>query len=145
MSDRKYRQRGYQDEPRDRPAGPKPAGPPREREREPRGRPPLEPRTPNMPGFHDVVRCARCGQVLAAEIGPTSRCAKCGTDLHTCAQCVSFDSGSRFECLQPIPARVTPKDAQNTCASFQPRVTVERITTSPAPSSARKAFDDLFK
>ena len=145
MSDRKYRLRGYQDDDRDRPQGPRPDAPRPPREREPRGRPPLEPRTPNMPGFHDVTRCARCGHVVTTYVSQTSQCAKCGADLHTCAQCVSFDTGSRFECLQPVPARVTPKDARNSCADFAPRVTVERITTAPAPSSARKAFDDLFK
>jgi hypothetical protein len=143
MSDRKYRQRGYQDDDRDRQPRAKPAQPPRERE--PRGRPPLEPRKPNMPGFHDVVRCSRCGHVITAAIGDTTRCGRCDVPLHTCSQCVSFDTGSRFECLQPVPARVAPKDAQNACRFFEPRVTVERITTSPAPSSARKAFDDLFK
>ena len=145
MSDRKYRQRGYQDEDRERERG-QTAGPPKApREREPRGRPPLEPRKPNMPGFHEVTRCARCGHVVTTYISETSRCAKCGSDLHACAQCVSFDTGSRFECLQSIPARVSPKDAQNACTLFEPRVTVERITSSPAPSSARTAFDDLFK
>jgi hypothetical protein len=143
MSDRKYRQRGYQDDARERQTPGRPAQPPRERE--PRGRPPLEPRTPNMPGFHDVVRCARCGHVITAAIGETTRCPRCDAALHACAQCVSFDTGARFECLQPIAARVAPKDALNNCTLFEPRVTVERITTSPAPSSARKAFDDLFK
>ena len=49
----------------------------------------------------------------------------------------------------PIPARVSPKDARNECPLFEPRTTVERETksaTSPnSQSSAKKAFDDLFK
>jgi len=143
MSDRKYRQRGYQDDDREQKPGPRPPAPPRERE--PRGRPPLEPRKPNMPGFHEVVRCARCGHIVTRVIVDTSQCERCGADLHTCAQCVSFDTGSRFECVQSIPARISPKDARNACTLFEPRVTVERITSAPAPSSARKAFDDLFK
>jgi hypothetical protein len=47
---------------------------------------------------------------------------------------------------------VTPKDARNTCPLFTPRTTVERQTSTPASSggasgtsSARRAFDDLFK
>jgi hypothetical protein len=44
-----------------------------------------------------------------------------------------------------VPARVSPKDARNACASFEPRTTIERETKSAAPTSARKAFDDLFK
>jgi hypothetical protein len=139
MSDRKYRQRGYQDEP-DRPKG----GGGDKDQRPKAERPPREMRAPNMPGFRQVVRCARCGGEVALAIGPTSQCSRCGADLHTCAQCVSFDPGSRFECQEPIPARISPKDTRNACAIFEPRVTSERETRSQAPASARKAFDDLF-
>jgi hypothetical protein len=58
---------------------------------------------------------------------------------------VNFDTGAAFECQKPVPARVSPKDARNTCELFEPRTTVERETKSTAPTSARKAFDDLFK
>jgi ribosomal protein S27E len=154
MSDRKYRQRGYQDDPRDRervqrPRGEQPAGAPKPPPSgEPRGRV-REPRAPNMPGFRDVVRCARCGNELtvASAYNLTGQCSKCGADLHACAQCVHFDPGARFECMQSIAARVSPKDARNTCDLFEPRIKVERETgsVSSAPTSAKKAFDDLFK
>jgi hypothetical protein len=100
-----------------------------------------------MPGFRDVFRCARCGHLEATDVGSQSRCGQCGVDLHACIHCASFDSGARFECMQPIPARVSPKDAKNSCAFYSPRLKVERETGSaPAgPSSAKKAFDDLFK
>ncbi len=143
MGDRKYRQRGYMEDDRDRERGSRGPAPPRERE--PRGRPPAEPRKLNMPGYQEVVRCARCGHLVGAAIGFDSRCSRCGTDLHTCAQCVHFDAGARFECRQPIAARVAPKDVKNACTLFDPRVTVERVTTTPAVSDARKAFEDLFK
>jgi hypothetical protein len=147
MSDRKYRQRGYQDDDRDR--QPKPKAP----------RQPAEPGAPagtrrisadgpkniNMPGFREVVRCSQCGTVVAEEVGFQSRCMKCGVDLHACAQCSSFDPGARFECMQPIPARVSPKNERNMCTFFSARTTVERETTTPRVNDARKAFDDLFK
>jgi hypothetical protein len=146
MSDRKYRQRGYQDESRDRPRG-QSEGPRRPAEpRDPRL--PRDPKAPNMPGFRDVFRCARCGNLESTEVGLASRCAKCGADLHACSNCVSFDPGARFECREPLTARVSPKDQQNACRLFAPRVQVERQTGStPAAgtSGARKAFDDLFK
>lgn len=151
MSERKYRQRGYQDE----------AGGPRrdqkkpgeKKEYAPRGQPPIAPKTFNMPGFREVVRCARCGNELtvAQSWSPDATCGRCGAHLHTCAQCVHFDSSAPFECQQPVPARVSPKDVVNTCTFYEPRTTVERETTSssagtPAGTpSARKAFDDLFK
>lgn len=147
MSDRKYRQRGYQDEPRE----------PRERKLEqkkeyaPRGQPPIQPKTFNMPGFREVMKCARCGHELTAAIAwsAAGTCARCGAELHTCAQCAHFDTSAPFECQQPIAVRVSPKDARNSCAQFEPRTTVERETKSASspssPSNAKKAFDDLFK
>jgi hypothetical protein len=143
MSDRKYRQRGYQDDPRDRERASKP--PAEKRPQAPRGYGSREPRRMNMPGFRDVVRCARCGDVLSLPIAIGAQCPRCAADLHTCAQCASFDTSSRFECTQPVAERVSPKDTRNTCTFFEARVTVERETHSTAPTSARKAFDDLFK
>jgi hypothetical protein len=145
MSERKYRQRGYQDEPRER--GPKPAKPPQE-PRAP-GRPLQDaagPRTPNLMGSHEVFRCARCGNLLSLPVEADSRCARCGVDIHSCLNCASFDTSARWECTQQaLTARVTPKDARNLCAFFAPRTTVERQTGTPGPTSARQAFDDLFK
>jgi hypothetical protein len=157
MSDRKYRQRGYQDAGRERRpehTGPKlpqaPAGNGRIETRADKAeRKALDGRAPNVPGFHEVMRCARCGNVFTDPIVPGSRCKRCNADLRTCAQCESFDAGRRFECTQTITVRITPKDAQNACELFSPRVTVERETHSQTqpkgPTGARKAFDDLFK
>jgi ribosomal protein S27E len=144
MSDRKYRQRGYRDEPHEPRQQHRPA---EKKEYAPRGQPPTAPKTFNMPGFREVVRCRGCGNELtvAAAWAPDGRCARCGADLHTCAQCLHFDTGSPFECQQKIPARISPKDTRNTCVLFEPRTTVERETKSAPPASARKAFDDLFK
>jgi len=100
-----------------------------------------------MPGYREVVRCRGCGNELTVAVAWSAdgTCGRCGADLHTCAQCVSFDTGAPFECQQAIPVRISPKDARNVCTLFEPRTTVERETKSAAPTSARKAFDDLFK
>jgi hypothetical protein len=145
MSDRKYRQRGYQDEPRERgPKRDKPAPEPRAP-----GRPLQDasgPRTPNLMGAHEVFRCARCGNLLGVPVESDSRCPRCGVAVHSCVNCVSFDTSARWECAQQLlTARVTPKDERNLCAFFSPRTTVERQTSTAAPASARQAFDDLFK
>jgi len=147
MSDRKYRQRGYQDDDRDRPPRPDTARPAREP-----GAPAATrrisrdgPGNVNMPGFREVVRCAQCGAVIEAEVGFDGRCPRCGVELHSCAQCTYFDPGSRFECMQPVPARISPKSAKNACTLYAARTTVERETTTPRVDDARKAFDDLFK
>ncbi|MCL4849132.1 MAG: hypothetical protein KJ066_21475 [Acidobacteria bacterium] len=148
MSDRKYRQRGYQDDQREAPRTPgRPASPPRERA--PRGRPDLrDPRAPNVPAFAESVRCTNCGAPADLPIGFDASCPRCRVDLHACSQCASFDPGSRFECMQPIAARVTPKHANNRCTLFEPRTRVERQTgssTPAGPDDAKSAFDRLFK
>jgi hypothetical protein len=149
MSDRKYRQRGYQDEPREPKREPKRDSTPRAPGRvlqDERG-----PKTPNLMASHEVFRCARCGNRLGLPVEFDARCSRCGVDLHSCIQCASFDTSARFECAQPaLTARVSPKDARNACAWFSPRTTVERQTSTPTSgssttSSVRKAFDDLFK
>jgi hypothetical protein len=161
MSERKYRQRGYQDDNRGRE---RPQRLPSQDGQAPR-RPEREPgapagarrissegaKNPNMPGFREVARCARCGSLVEAQIFSKSKCVKCGQDLRSCAQCVHFDPSARFECTQPITARVSPKDAANECQYYSARTTWERETSSAVsntptePSGARKAFDDLFK
>jgi hypothetical protein len=146
-SGRKYRQRGYQDQPRER----KPKGGQPVKEQTPRapGRQLQDaagPRTPNLMASHEVCRCSRCGNLLSVPVADDGRCSRCGVDLHSCVQCVSFDTSARFECSQPtLTARVSPKDVRNACALFAPRTTVEWQTGTPGPTSARQAFDDLFK
>ena len=146
MSDRKYRQRGYQDEPRNRePRREKP--PPQERTPGRELQSASGPKTPNLMASHEVFRCARCGNRLALPVEALGRCSRCGVDLHGCINCVSFDTSARFECSQPeLKARVSPKDERNDCTFFGPRTTIERQTGTPAgPPSAKQAFDDLFK
>jgi len=149
--DRKYRQRGYQDDkgeraPREQsaPRPIEPRAPGRQLQSE-RG-----PKTPNLMGSHEVFRCSRCGLLLPLPVEADGKCSKCGTALHSCVQCTSFDTSARFECGQTtLTARVSPKDDVNLCQMFAPRTTVERQTStpaqqSPATNSAKKAFDDLF-
>jgi hypothetical protein len=96
---------------------------------------------------HEVFRCARCGNRLAVPVEADARCTRCGVAIHSCVNCVSFDTSARWECAQAaLTARVAPKDERNLCTFFEPRTTVERQTGTPAgPPSARQAFDDLFK
>jgi hypothetical protein len=165
MSDRKYRQRGYQDDDRDR--RPTHGGQERDDSAPPGAgqRPERAPgapagarrissegaKNPNMPGFRQVARCARCGTVVDGEIFSRSKCPKCQQDLRSCVQCVNFDPSARFECAQTISARISPKDAANECTLYSARISWERETSSAQaqrpsePSGAKKAFDDLFK
>ncbi len=148
--ERKYRQRGYMDSEK-----------PQKKER-PQERPRQEqigPRTPRMVGTVTRARCSNCGAVLMAGFDPNGKCPRCGFELHSCKQCVHFDTSARFECTQPIPERIAKKDARNDCPFYAFRTTVEKDTAPSAsaapsaaaglnsarPDDARKAFDDLFK
>ena len=157
--DRKYGHRGYREnEKREK----------RERGQErkpPQGGPRSDqfgPRTPRMVGTVTRARCSNCGAVLAPGFDPNGQCPKCQFELHCCKQCRFFDSGAQFECTQPIPERISPKDAKNNCKFYEFRMTVEKDTAptsyaqpgnnntaaaAPAvrPSDARQAFEDLFK
>ena len=141
VSDRKYRQHGYQDRGKDE-----------ERQKQSTERPPKKetfgPRALQMPGTHTVSRCAQCGTLLASVSEPIGKCPKCGFELHSCRQCTHFDTASRFECTQPIAERVARKDERNQCTFYSMRVRVEKETSTPSsarPMDARTAFENLFK
>ena len=133
--DRKYRQRGYQDSGREysgngesrREDRPRPQGP----------RPPIEVTGPRLPRLVQAVtaaRCYNCSTTLPSDVDWKGNCPKCGVALHCCKQCAHFEPSTRFQCLKPIPVRISPKDAANQCELFKPRVTVARDTAQPAPS-----------
>ena len=138
MSDRKYRQRGYQDSGGER------------RERAPRR--PRDERPPGPRGrglgkpASTVFRCAVCGekQLASAEVERESTCWKCGTDLHTCTHCRHFDTSAPRECRQPVEEHVSAKAKRNACELFAARETQE-LGRSESPSDAKAAFDALFK
>ncbi|MFQ5741324.1 MAG: hypothetical protein ACE5JX_20185 [Acidobacteriota bacterium] len=136
---RKYRQTGYMD------------GDRKDEAPRPRRRPSSEgPRSPRMTAFRKTLRCAMCGAVLPASLGEiqvSTQCPQCGADLHSCKTCVNFDPGSRFECTEPIPKRISPKDERNNCEHFAVRTTVEKTVTSgpKRPVDPREAFERLFK
>jgi hypothetical protein len=135
--ERKYKQRGYMDS----------GGSGSERsERAPAKRPEtFGPKTPKMPGKREVVRCAACGTVLPTGIDFTAKCPHCNAELHSCKQCSYFDAASRFECTQPVSARIPRKDARNQCNFYLPRTTIERETSTSKPLDARQAFENLFR
>ncbi len=157
--DRKYSHRGYRDaeknEKKDKSHS--------HDRKPPQGGPRADqfgPRTPRMVGTVTRGRCSNCGAVLTAGFDPNGTCPKCQFELHSCKQCRFFDSGAQFECTQPVPERITPKDAKNACKFYEFRMTIEKDTaptsyaqkttaTAAAPpprhNDARQAFEDLFK
>jgi hypothetical protein len=141
MSERKYRQSGYQsDAPRESRA---PQGP-REKKEGPRGR--------GLGGPTETVfRCARCGEqrAIADPLEHDTACAKCHNDLHTCSNCIHFDTSVRWECRkhEEVPARIVKKSTRNECTFFTPKEAQEvgRQHDRETSKDARSAFDALFK
>jgi len=140
MSDRKYRQQGYQDGARtggdrggfapDRPArlegAPKGRGAERNRD--------------------EVFRCKVCGEKNDAEVAPAAVCRKCGAALHACNQCRFFDGAARWQCRAAIPAPIPAKSKANACTFYAPVVSLDLTGSKAAdtPDQARSAFDKLF-
>ncbi len=143
MGDRKYRHRGYMDDSDER------ERPRRQQDTPRRERVDGAPRGRGVGLPQDVVfRCAVCGEKVQTltSIEPETTCSSCGKPLHTCTNCTFFDSGSRFECRKPIPARIESKAKANSCEHFKPKTVRDLSARSPAsPDDARSAFDALFK
>lgn len=156
-SDRKYSQRGYMDNDRDKSQ----VGRRDEKPRQQGPRLPIDVTGPRLPRLVQTVvasRCYNCAVTLPAGIDFKGNCPKCNVALHCCKQCAHFDPSKRFQCVKPIPERIAVKDQPNQCELFEPRVTVARdvtpmgaspvsgVTSAPrGPNEARAAFDNLFK
>jgi hypothetical protein len=98
-----------------------------------------------------IVACKKCGEKIRGfeDLKPEDRCPRCGSDLHSCVQCVHFDTSSRWECRksEKIPARISAKTARNVCVVFSPALSFDLTGTKApdSPTDARAAFERLFK
>ncbi len=145
MSDEpKYRQRGYKDSERSTERSTERSGGaqgPREKKEGPRGRGLGAP-------TETAFRCGSCGERQAvSEVAADAVCGKCGQALHTCNNCMHFDTSTRWECRQTIPVRVAKKRDANSCALFAAKTVQEfgKERERANPRDARSAFDALFK
>ncbi len=146
MSDRKYRHRGYQDSDDRRDERPRtPSGPPGPRpdrlEGQPRGRGLGAPTA-------TVFRGRVCGekQQIDGAVKLDETCFRCRADLHTCSNCVNFDTARPNECRKPVLVRIQNKTKRNECELYAPNTIQEFASDRAAASSdPRAAFDALFK
>jgi hypothetical protein len=139
MSDRKYRQKGYQDD--GDPRGERRSGPrsPRPKKDGPRGRGLGAP-------TKTVMRCATCGREQPQGDPPLDAvCGQCGSDIHTCTHCSQFDTSRRHQCRQSIQEPIASKSKRNECQLFEPKLAQEFDSDRQEPSDPRAAFDALFK
>jgi predicted RNA-binding Zn-ribbon protein involved in translation (DUF1610 family) len=146
---RKYRQQGYQDSPRE----------PRERGRTP----PAQPLTPEERAqlrasrhavqreANEVMRCPNCGRNVVAfgTVGFETLCPHCTAPLHACRACRHFDTSARWECRAAIPAHLPEKSKANTCTFFEARLVLDatgkRTGASGASNDPKSQFESLFK
>jgi len=144
MGDRKYGHRGYMESDRSSPSEHRPRGPRPDRPEGPRGRGADQNKAV-------VFACRACGEIRRdlTDLRPDTTCAKCGADLHACAQCANFDTSARWECIRykEIPARIPSKKLRNDCPLFTPAKSFDLTGSRAAetPDSSRAAFDALFK
>ncbi|NBX93960.1 MAG: hypothetical protein EBQ85_12080 [Proteobacteria bacterium] len=94
--------------------------------------------------------CYYCRSPLSIEIQKKNRlCPSCGSDLHSCKNCSSYDENLSSKCKEPNSEWVSDRSAQNSCAFFE-FISLGQI---PADSSellseaekAKKAFQALFR
>ncbi len=127
------------DGPRERRPGGRGPGGPRERREGPRGRGLGAP-------TETLFKCARCGapRELGRGIAADAACRKCGDDLHTCTNCLHFDTSARFECRKEIPERIPAKAKRNECEHFEPKTVTGFASEKEGARDAKSAFDALF-
>jgi hypothetical protein len=139
MSDRKYSQRGYQDDD-SRPARNAPHSQ-RPEKMGPGGRGLGAP-------TRSVFRCRDCGaeQSLFEQVALDATCEGCGADLHSCVNCGHFDTSYRYECRQKISQPMRSKTKANDCEQFSEKLALESDgSASSDPDDPRAAFDALFR
>ena len=157
--DRKYRQRGYQDDDRrddrvERKAPPQKQLTPEERIQRKSLRHAIDREA------REVLRCHVCGRSIfdIGTITAQSTCPHCSAALHCCRTCTNFDSAARWECRAEIPEAVADKHGANDCALYAPRLVLDatgrRSAGSPggggssgrsSSSDPRAQFENLFK
>ncbi len=141
MSDRKYRQKGYQDGART--GGPRDGGFAPDRPARLAGAPKGRGAERNR---DEVFRCKVCGEKNDPEVKADAACRKCGAALHACNQCRHFDGAARWQCRADIPAPIAATSKANACALYAPVVSLDLTGAKAAetPDQARSAFDRLF-
>ena len=153
MSERKYRQHGYQDDDRDRARQP-------ERDRRPAPTPGAPAatrrlssegaRNPNLMGFHEVVKCARCGAPVdpAHPVAQHLRPMRPGAALLRAVRLLRHQRDLRVRAADP-GAHLAEGRGQRLHAVCRACVVGARDVVDAGgadpESSAKKAFDDLFK
>ena len=93
------------------------------------------------------MHCCACNTEVSLSagerIGFRDECSHCGTDLHSCRNCLHHDATAYNECREPNSERVSDRDRGNRCDYFSPS---EREGGSDdSRKDALSAVESLFK
>ena len=101
-------------------------------------------------------QCHYCRASLSAEVqGKNRLCPQCGSDLHSCKNCVHFDPALGSKCKEPDSPWISDRDSQNTCTYFEwtmtrmPQGALRHLSETTEYISevekAKQAFRALFR
>ena len=77
-------------------------------------------------------------------LSQSSTCSGCEADLHTCTNCMHFDTSEPNECRLEIEHPIAKKSLRNECDQFEPKLTLESGSEKGGVRDARSEFDSLF-
>jgi len=97
-------------------------------------------------------QCHYCRLSLSLEVWQKNRqCPHCGSDLHSCKNCVHYDEASSVKCKEPHSEWISNRETQNDCTFFEhrPATTAAAEASSSENTSeaeqAKEAFRALFR
>lgn len=93
--------------------------------------------------------CAVCGGEVEVDrhFKRTSKCGRCGADMHICLNCRFYSETSHNKCLEPKAEFQRTRDKANFCDYFQYRESGAKAAGKPASAAndVKGKFDDLFR
>jgi hypothetical protein len=102
-----------------------------------------------MSNLNKSAVCHHCGAHLQFESGYISRteeCPQCGADVHSCLNCVNYDTAAHNRCREPQAEWVTDREKANFCDFFTPNKSGKGDPrASGVVQEAKSAFENLFK
>ncbi len=91
------------------------------------------------------MKCARCSAPLPAPpYFRNDECPKCGGDLHSCIQCLSYEPGRDNDCAEVQAERVVDKERSNFCDWFK-ATSGDGSAAGQDKQSTIDALNSLFK
>lgn len=92
-----------------------------------------------------MMICQHCRKEIPADlfVGRQEQCPFCGTDLHSCLNCVFYEFGAYNDCREVQAERVIDKSRSNFCDFF--RFRNESAGTGAGPVDPKNKLEALFK